>query len=51
MYYLFQIRVSKNKTAIAPTYIRIKISEMYSHSNRNKTLDEETKLNTKNKTE
>lgn len=29
----------------------IKINEIYSHSNKNKTLEEETKLNTKNKTE
>lgn len=29
----------------------IKINEIYSHSNKNKILDEETKLNTRNKTE
>jgi len=29
----------------------IKISEIYSHSNKNKILDEETKLNTRNRTE
>jgi hypothetical protein len=42
---------NKNKTAIAPTYTKIKISEIYSHSNKNKMLDEETKLKTRNKTE
>ena len=29
--------------------IKMKISEIYSHSNKNIILDEETKLNTKNK--
>ena len=29
----------------------MKINEIYSHSNKNKRLDEETKLKTKNKTE
>lgn len=42
---------NRNKTAIAPTQIIMKINEMYSHSNKNKRLDEATKLKTKNKTE
>ena len=45
------ITTNKNKTAIAPTQIIMKINEIYSHSNRNKILDDETKLSTKNKTE
>ena len=45
------ITTNKNKTAMAPTYIKIKSSEIYSHSNKKIILDEETKLNTKNKTE
>ena len=42
---------NKNKTAIAPTYIIIKINEMYSHSSKNKRLADDMKLKTKNKTE
>lgn len=45
------ITTNRNKTAIAPTQIMIKINEIYSHSNKSKIVDEETKLKTKNKTE
>jgi hypothetical protein len=45
------ITTNKTKTAIAPQYIIINLNEMYSHSNKNNILPEETKLNTNNKTE